>query len=824
MIAIPAGLMLRPWRTAHGVSWMSFWRGPQRARPLRQHLTAVVLLALAPGILATLTVGFLADKALEDSRRARMADVAHSLADAVDREFERTLSVLSTLAASPGADGTAIGRPANRVRMASELIGVKIVLRRLQSPGLQTPGLQTQGLQSPSLEISGDAAPVDAVDRSVLAAGVAVLASGRPFISDVMRAPHGMPPATLVAVPVLRQGVTVATIEALLPEDRLIATLRRYHYQPGGFAVLVDGQGRVAASTRDVARLAGQLYLPPDRSGLAPGEMPHADAADIETPAAQMRSPRNANTALLSQAVFTVSSALSLPAGWRVFYSADRYDQDDLRQNLGTLGIVCIVIAACFVGVVTFLVGAMLSRKLGELTELARDVATGRTQADASLRHSGIREFEDLRQGMVRADAVLRRRAAAERIALREARTGHELLVSVVNGTAEWIHVKDLELRYVLVNRAGRDAGPQAFAEWQVLGRAAVDLFPPEVAQRIDVADRLVLATGRTSGFEQPYTDRASGRTLWVSMTVAPWKDATGRIVGIVSVSRDITEQRLADTRLRALQADLLRVTRLSAMGAMASGLAHELNQPLAAATNYLNAGGRLLDRAAHGDSEVLPLARGAVGDAAQQMLRAGAIVRRLRDFVERGEVELQLASVADLLSEACDLAQSDGIAAGITLRQGPAPSERILVDRTQIQQVLLNLIRNAAEAILSADPASGFEFGDELKAGEGEGEGEGTVEGVTAVAGCGEVVVHGHLGPDGTVLIDVRDNGPGLSPGIAERLFQPFVSSKQSGMGIGLAICRTIIEGHGGSLTAQRNADRGMLFRISLPALVSKA
>jgi PAS domain S-box-containing protein len=747
MIDVPAILNARPWRAisgfARGFSFFPPWPGLVWTHRLRTHLMSVLLLALVPFMLATLSIAFLADTAIDQSRRARIDNIAATLADAVDHEFELAQTVLTALAASPAGDETDVAGMVSWARMASELLGARIVLRR--------PPLSAD-------------APPDLLARPILAASAAVLSSGRPRVTDVMPAPQSLLPVTAVVVPVLRHGVAVATMEAILPSDRLIAALRRYHYQPGGFAVLVDTSGRIAASTRDVARLVGQLYVP----------------SDFDLP---------------------VSRNLVRAPGWRVFYGDHRNAPDELQADLGALGIAAIVLSTCFAVALMALVAARLRRSLRALTDLVGDVATGSKRAEATMAPSGIVEFEELRQGMIRADAVLRRRAAAERIALREARTGHELLISVVNGTAEWIHVKDLELRYVLVNRAGLATGPEPFAEWQVLGRAASDLFPPEIARRIDAADRQVLATGRTTGFEQDYVHAGSGNTLWVSMTVAPWKDATGRVVGIVSVSRDITEQRSADTRLHAIQADLLRATRLSTMGAMASGLAHELNQPLAAATNYLNAGGRLLDRAAQGDGQVFPLARSAVSDAAQQLLRAGAIVRRLRDFVERGEVELQMEGAADLLREACDLAGSDGIAEGITLRHDIEPAVgMILVDRTQIQQVLLNLIRNAAEAILSVDADTQTGWGRE----------------------GGEVVVCGHRDQDGNMLIDVRDNGPGLSPGIAERLFEPFVSSKQSGMGIGLAICRTIIEGHGGSLTAQPNALRGMRFRITLPALIS--
>jgi two-component system sensor kinase FixL len=385
---------------------------------------------------------------------------------------------------------------------------------------------------------------------------------------------------------------------------------------------------------------------------------------------------------------------------------------------------------------------------------------------------------------------------------LREARTGQELLISVVNGTAESIYVKDLELRYVLVNRAALLSGTQPRAEWQVLGRGTIDLFPPVVARRIEAADRSVLATGRMTSFEQEYQpEDGSCGSRWVAMTIAPWQDAEGRVVGVVSVSRDITASRQAESRLRAMQADLLRATRLSAMGAMASGLAHELNQPLAAATNYLNAGSRLLERGMAGDTASFPIARGAVIGGVEQLLRAGAIVRRLRDFVERGEVELQPEDIERVLRESCDLARTDGIAAGVDLRLHITNRTGLaMIDRTQIQQVLLNLIRNAAEAICSAEP--------------------GAAVGITLGMTLGEIDVSARTDDAGDLCIEVRDTGPGLPPGIAERLFQPFVSSKRTGMGIGLSICRTIIEGHGGRLTAEPREPRGMIFRITLPAL----
>jgi two-component system sensor kinase FixL len=276
------------------------------------------------------------------------------------------------------------------------------------------------------------------------------------------------------------------------------------------------------------------------------------------------------------------------------------------------------------------------------------------------------------------------------------------------------------------------------------------------------------------------------------SVRKSPWRDATGRILGVVSVNRDVTEQCEAEARLRATQADLLRATRLSSMGAMASGLAHELNQPLSAATNYLNAAERMLSNACTpGECKAGAVRTGAtLADARTQVKRAAEIVRRLSAFVGRGEAELTFEDVGDLLREVEQLAEAGGILAGVPLSvsRGP-PGLQVLADRIQIQQVLLNLVRNAAEALAGAD---------------GPGAPRITLAVAPRAGGGAEIVV--------------ADNGPGLTADVRQRLFEPFVSTKPDGMGIGLAICRTIIEGHGGSIAADPGIG-GATFRIFLPS-----
>ena len=718
-------------------------RQPRSHHSLRVHLVGVVLLAMIPVLITGLIIGDRAAKRAEAARQQHRADTAQALAGAVDQRIASFIDALKGLSNSsvpqPGGDQSDFTQ---RARALSDALGVPITL------------------QWPSA--FGNTEAIDA----------RVLASGRAELSDLALSPDNQLPVADLVVPVLHNAVGIATLHALLSQNQLALSGSQPPHPPVGRAFLLDRRSRVAAASHDGQQLAGQILDGLPANGVAPDP--------------------------------TTIVPLAHAPGWQLLYretevSGGRIVGHPLRETL-----LMILLAATASVSLALLFAGQLIRPLQALTSEARNLAIGGERSGTPMTPSDITELEALRQGLVRADAVLRRRGAAERMALREARTGQELLISVVNGTAESIYVKDLELRYVLVNRAALQSGPQPRAEWQVLGRGTIDLFPPVVARRIEAADRNVLATGRMTSFEQEYQpDDASSPARWVAMTIAPWQDAEGRVVGVVSVSRDITASRQAESRVRVMQADLLRATRLSAMGAMASGLAHELNQPLAAATNYLNAGSRLLERGMAGETQSFPAARGAVSDGAAQLLRAGAIVRRLRDFVERGEAELQPEDVDQVLRETCNLARTDGINAGVELRLDLRhPTGQAMIDRTQIQQVLLNLIRNAAEAICSDEP--------------------GAAVGITLGMTLGEIDLCTSTDDADNLCIEVRDTGPGLPAGIAERLFQPFVSSKRTGMGIGLSICRTIIEGHGGRLNAEPNLPHGMIFRISLPALNS--
>jgi two-component system, LuxR family, sensor kinase FixL len=222
----------------------------------------------------------------------------------------------------------------------------------------------------------------------------------------------------------------------------------------------------------------------------------------------------------------------------------------------------------------------------------------------------------------------------------------------------------------------------------------------------------------------------------------------------------------------------------------MASTLAHEMNQPLSAIANYLQGCGRLLEGVEHPNAQK---ARDAMAETTKQTLRAGDIIRRLREFVARGETERRLEDVNKLVEEASALALVGARDEGVrTVFRSDMAVGPVLVEKVQIQQVLLNLIRNAIEAMQGLERK--------------------------------ELLVTTGLSQTGMIEVIVADTGCGISEEIASRLFQPFVTTKAAGMGVGLSISRRIIEAHGGELWAEPNPGGGTLFRFTLEPASTKA
>jgi two-component system sensor kinase FixL len=248
---------------------------------------------------------------------------------------------------------------------------------------------------------------------------------------------------------------------------------------------------------------------------------------------------------------------------------------------------------------------------------------------------------------------------------------------------------------------------------------------------------------------------------------------------------RDLTQRQEAEKRLQDLQAELLHVSRLSTMGQMVAALAHELNQPLSAIISYLQGLRRIIDHDGTGGAARIT---DVIDRVVAQANRAGGVIRRLREFVAKGETDPSLEDLNTVVEEAVTLAivgaRERGIRLSVRLDTAVAP---VLVDRVQLQQVVLNLVRNAVEAMERSERRDLDVATRRTEDGQG-------------------------------VEIEVTDSGSGIAPAIAERLFQPFNTDKATGMGIGLSICRGIVEAHGGRIAARANTPRGTVFTVTLP------
>jgi two-component system sensor kinase FixL len=322
------------------------------------------------------------------------------------------------------------------------------------------------------------------------------------------------------------------------------------------------------------------------------------------------------------------------------------------------------------------------------------------------------------------------------------------------------------------------------YREEEVLGKNVSMLMPNPDRDRHDSYLQRYLETGvpRIIGTGRIVTGlRRDGSTFPMKLSVGEaLTDEQRLFTGFV---QDLTERNEFEARLEQMKSELIHVSRLSAMGTMASTLAHELNQPLTAIAAYGEAAGTVLENPGPEEREML---REIFTEITAQSMRAGAIVRRLRDFVSRGETAKTVEDLPRLINEASALALVGSRESGVGVQFAyDAEATPVLVDRVQIQQVLINLMRNAMEAM--------------------EGCPERRLSVTTAL-----------VDPE-TVQVCVADSGTGISPEMGERLFEAFASTKNDGMGLGLSICRTIIEAHGGRIRARPRNGGGTEFLFTL-------
>jgi two-component system sensor kinase FixL len=379
--------------------------------------------------------------------------------------------------------------------------------------------------------------------------------------------------------------------------------------------------------------------------------------------------------------------------------------------------------------------------------------------------------------GVTQQDIIADLRNALQQNALLQADRFY--LASIVEYSTDAIVAQDMEGRITTCNRAALELF--GYDREEIVGAPVAILIPPDHLQdENEIMDRI-----RSGDLVAQYATRRvckDGSLVPVSLTASPIRNDAGHTVGASQIMHDTTDELRAREELRALQAELVHLSRWNMMGMMASSLAHELNQPLTAMLNYVRAARRMLDAGAS-----VAAAGDYLDKAVEETKLAGGIIRSLREFIQKRETSRGPCDINDVLEESLVLSLYVGAEGRERIATAFAPDlPLVLVDRVQIQQVVLNLVRNALESARDLPGAS--------------------------------VEVATEMGEPGFVRVSVSDTGPGLAPEIASRLFQPFATTKEQGMGVGLSICQSIVEWHGGRIWMEPNAPNGVIFRFQLP------
>ena len=286
---------------------------------------------------------------------------------------------------------------------------------------------------------------------------------------------------------------------------------------------------------------------------------------------------------------------------------------------------------------------------------------------------------------------------------------------------------------------------------------------------------------------------RPDGRTLWIAARGAGERDASGSPTRMYGVSFDVTPLKEAEQELLRQHGELAHLSRVSMLGELSGSLAHELNQPLTAILSNAQAARRLLDRDVPDVTEV----REILNDIVDQDRRAGDVIQRLRSMLKKGEVQRLPLDVNGLILESLRLMRGDlaGRSVAVTTELA-ADLPTVSGDRVQLQQVLLNLVLNASDAMAALEPADR------------------------------RLLVRAERDGDGGVRISVSDRGCGIPADRLEAVFEPFVTTKAAGLGLGLAVCRTIVRAHGGELRAENNGEGtpGATLHFVLPGAAPSA
>jgi C4-dicarboxylate-specific signal transduction histidine kinase len=373
------------------------------------------------------------------------------------------------------------------------------------------------------------------------------------------------------------------------------------------------------------------------------------------------------------------------------------------------------------------------------------------------------------------AEEVAERRRTANALRVSQAQ-----LADIVDNSTALVSLKDHRGRYLLVNREFEHRVRRSRAE--VVGKTDRELFPAPLVSGLSTGDDAVLAGGAPLSFEQDLSFADAPRS-YVCVKF-PLHGVSGAVYGVGSMCTDITPMKQLQEEVRRHQDELAHVLRVQTMGEMTAALAHEINQPLGAITTYAQGAVQRLRNGAADPAALLHVCE----EIAREGLRAAQVIRAMRNLVARESRPNAALDINALAAEAARVLEPQARRHGVTVRvEAAAEMPPVQGDGTQIEQVMLNLMLNGVEAIASA---------------------AGRQREIVVATGFGNYAIE----------VAVSDTGAGIAPTVADKLFTPFFTTKPHGLGLGLAISRSIIESHGGRLWASANPPAGSTFHFSLP------
>ncbi|WP_229418015.1 ATP-binding protein [Massilia sp. Root351] len=587
-----------------------------------------------------------------------------------------------------------------------------------------------------------------------------ILATGRPGVSNLFPAPVGGQLMYTIGVPVRRDGAIAMSLNATASPVQLAALLAARKLPDSWRTAIIDGSGKIAARSHDIARFAGRPTTP-----ALLRQLELADEGGFET------------TTLDGIPVYTVYSR-SPDSRWSVALGIPLDELTaGLRRSLAWL--IAVTLAALALGLaLAWRIGGGIARSVRALAGPAAAVASGEVPAIPPL---ALREANELGLALQQAGATVRT-AQAER------RESEQQLALAAEAARMGIWVRDLVRERVWVS-----------ASWRELFGFRPDepVSVETLLQRVHPDDsaavrRVLEQAARGERYEIEYRiEPPQGGLCWVASrgSCEAGSDGVPRLVR--GVALDITQRKLAELEMQQKQREVTHLARVATLGELSGALAHELNQPLTAILSNAQAAQRFLR---HSTPDLLEV-DAILADIVAEDQRAGEIIRRLRRLFDKREAPRQPVDVNQVVIGVLRLLRNDLLSHGVALSSVlGAGGAHVLADSVQLQQVLINLLMNACDAMALTE------------------------------AGGKAIGVRTALDDDGWVRIIIADCGSGIPAAALEQVFAPFYSTKESGMGLGLSICRGIVSAHGGQLWAESNPDRGASFHVRLPLAGAEA